>query len=230
MGNARDPRPGPGRPRHTPRPTAGTVPREEIVDAAARLFVDQGVAGTSTREIAESVGIRQASLYYHFAGKDEILIEVLQRSIRPTVDKIEKLELLGGAREASPATLLYLLALLDVRTLAQAPHNGGALVRLPEVRRVKGYDRFDETRSELLAAYDRFAAPVAGGTDIGGLRWSALLAQLVEVVIGMRTEGESIDDMCAAAVASSCLRSCGAADDVIEAASCAAFDLIGAIE
>ena len=206
------------------------VPREEIIGAAARLFVDQGVAGTSTREIAESVGIRQASLYYHFANKDEILIEVLQRSIRPTVDKIEKLELIGSERDVTPATLLYLLVLLDVRTLAQAPHNGGALARLPEVRRVEGYDQFDETRSELLAAYDRFAAPVAGCPGINGLRWSALLAQLVEVVIGMRTDGESIDDMSAAAIASSCLRSCGADDDVIEAASCAAFDLIGAIE
>ncbi|MFI5627537.1 TetR/AcrR family transcriptional regulator [Nocardioides sp. NPDC051685] len=206
------------------------VPREEIIDAAARLFVDQGVAGTSTREIAESVGIRQASLYYHFACKEEILLEVLQRSIRPTVDKIEKLELLGSERDATPSTLLYLLALLDVRTLAQAPHNGGALARLPEVRGMEGYDRFDLTRSELLDAYDRFAAPVAGGTDIGGLRWGALLMQLVEVVIGMRTDGDRIDDLCAAAVASSCLRVCGAGDDVIEAASCAAFDLIGAIE
>lgn len=50
------------------------APREEILDAAAGLFVDRGFEGTSTREIAEAVGIRQASVYYHFpSGKDEIL-------------------------------------------------------------------------------------------------------------------------------------------------------------
>ncbi|MGH3975407.1 MAG: TetR/AcrR family transcriptional regulator, partial [Pseudonocardiaceae bacterium] len=56
-------------------------PREEILNIAAGLFVERGFAATSTREIAEVVGIRQASLYFHFANKEEILGELLQRSI-----------------------------------------------------------------------------------------------------------------------------------------------------
>src|SRR5690606_6446151 len=66
----------PGRPRHLPDKGVGT-PREQVLEAAALLFTSKGFAATSTREIAEAVGIRQASLYYHFAGKDEILAALL---------------------------------------------------------------------------------------------------------------------------------------------------------
>ena len=47
--------------------------REEILAAAAGLFAERGYAATSTRLIADTVGIRQASLYYHFANKEQIL-------------------------------------------------------------------------------------------------------------------------------------------------------------
>lgn len=111
----------PGRPRHIPV-RSSRPPREEIIDTAARLFTDSGFAATSTRDIAEAIGIRQASLYYHFPeGKDTILTEVLGQTIRPTLESIDRVEDLTD----EPSTALYLLALLDIRTLADAPHNSG---------------------------------------------------------------------------------------------------------
>ena len=67
---------GPGRPRKQQPSRPGATAREEILDAAAELFTTQGYATTSTRSIAEAVGIRQSSLYHHFSTKDDIL-EVL---------------------------------------------------------------------------------------------------------------------------------------------------------
>ncbi|MFX8316426.1 helix-turn-helix domain-containing protein, partial [Acinetobacter baumannii] len=62
-----------GRPRlHTQR-RPGVTARDEILDAASELFTTLGYTGTSTRTIAESVGIRQASLYHYFTTKDDIL-------------------------------------------------------------------------------------------------------------------------------------------------------------
>ena len=49
----------------------GTTP-QLILREAARLFSHQGFHGTSTREIADAVGIRQPSLFHHFASKVEI--------------------------------------------------------------------------------------------------------------------------------------------------------------
>lgn len=50
--------------------------REEIVAAAARIFAREGYAGVGMRDVAEAVGIRGASLYHHFASKEEILYAV----------------------------------------------------------------------------------------------------------------------------------------------------------
>lgn len=116
MSSAHDRRPRPGRPRHISGPNSSLSPRDQILDASARLFVHQGFAATSTREIAERVGIRQASIYYHFpSGKDEILGELLEKSVRPTVDKVAQIE--GMCPPEAPETALYVLMLLDVRTL-----------------------------------------------------------------------------------------------------------------
>jgi TetR/AcrR family transcriptional regulator, cholesterol catabolism regulator len=43
--------------------------REIILQAAARLFAERGVAGSTVRDIADSVGILSGSLYHHFDSK-----------------------------------------------------------------------------------------------------------------------------------------------------------------
>lgn len=230
-----------GRPRVLPqaagRQRPWMEPREEILDVVAGLFVDRGPAGTSTRDIAEAVGIRQSSLYYHFpSGKDEILAELLQRSIRPTLDRIEKVEALGAETDAGPDVLLYLLVVLDVRTLARAPRNAGVLTRLPEVQRKAAFDPFRAARDELEAAYARLGMQVkatghaAAGMAPTGDFLGTLLLQLVEVVIGMRSHGHRINQRIEAVVAASCLRVCLADQARIDEAAARAAELIGALE
>jgi AcrR family transcriptional regulator len=48
------------------------VTPEQILREAARLFATKGFHGTSTREIADAVGVRQPSLFHHFATKHDI--------------------------------------------------------------------------------------------------------------------------------------------------------------
>lgn len=47
--------------------------KQEILAAALDLFSTQGFEATSVSQIADAVGIRKASLYSHFASKQEIL-------------------------------------------------------------------------------------------------------------------------------------------------------------
>ncbi|GDY30088.1 TetR/AcrR family transcriptional regulator [Gandjariella thermophila] len=76
----------------TARPAAGSVtsrraPTQQrsrerfarILDAAAALITDNGVAGLSTRAIAARAGIPVASLYQYFADRDEIILALVQR-------------------------------------------------------------------------------------------------------------------------------------------------------
>ncbi|WP_048884256.1 TetR/AcrR family transcriptional regulator [Aurantiacibacter atlanticus] len=57
------------------------VRREDIVDAAAKLFSEGGYDGTSVRTIAGEVGLSVASIFHHVASKEELLEAVIQRGI-----------------------------------------------------------------------------------------------------------------------------------------------------
>ena len=47
--------------------------REALLRAAARLFVEKGFDATTTRDIAEAVGMRSGSPFYHFRSKHDLL-------------------------------------------------------------------------------------------------------------------------------------------------------------
>lgn len=46
--------------------------RQRILDQALVLFAEHGFAGTSMRQLARAVGLRESSIYNHFVGKEEI--------------------------------------------------------------------------------------------------------------------------------------------------------------
>ena len=45
----------------------------QIIEAAARVFAERGFHGATTQDIADVLGIRQASLYYYFSSKESAL-------------------------------------------------------------------------------------------------------------------------------------------------------------
>lgn len=220
----------PGRPRHIPAPDSALTSREQILDASARLFVDRGFSATSTREIADHVGIRQASLYYHFAsGKDEILGELLQQSVRPTVEKVAQIE--GLVPPEAPETALYVLLLLDVRTLASLPHNIGFLARLPEVSRSPAYEPYDKALSGLEDAYERLGRQVIRShIAVPGAIGEWLLNHAETVTLTRRSSGDRIGMASLRAIAASGLRMCGASQDQIDTAATLAADLLVQLE
>ena len=51
--------------------------RERVLEVADRLFAERGYQPVTLRDIAQEVGIRHASLYYHFPqGKEELFVAV----------------------------------------------------------------------------------------------------------------------------------------------------------
>ncbi len=55
----------------------GDRTRQAIIDAAHQLFIDQGYAGTSMREIAERSGLALGGIYNHFPNKEAIFVAVI---------------------------------------------------------------------------------------------------------------------------------------------------------
>ena len=60
--------------------------QQRILDAAEELFATRSFEATTLREIAHKVGIREPSLYAHFAGKDAIYGAVIDRALEPFGD------------------------------------------------------------------------------------------------------------------------------------------------
>lgn len=61
--------------------------REEILEAALDLFAVNGYEATSISQLADAVGIRKASLYSHFAGKQDILDTVVETVLKGYADR-----------------------------------------------------------------------------------------------------------------------------------------------
>jgi AcrR family transcriptional regulator len=51
--------------------------REQIIDAALRVMISNGVYNTTTRKIAEAAGVNVATLHYHFHNKEEIIFSAM---------------------------------------------------------------------------------------------------------------------------------------------------------
>ena len=60
-----------------PKASKSEATRQSILHAAAGLFRQQGYAAVSLRDIAEAVGMKTGSLYYHFSSKESLVEEIL---------------------------------------------------------------------------------------------------------------------------------------------------------
>lgn len=56
--------------------------KQEIFEAATRLFRDKGYAATSMRDLAKEVDLKASSLYNHIQSKEEILQEICFKNAR----------------------------------------------------------------------------------------------------------------------------------------------------
>jgi AcrR family transcriptional regulator len=71
----------------------------EVLDAAAMVFAEKGYLGASTRDIAERLGVRQASLYYYFASKEEALATICELGVKDFIFHLR--EILATSASAS---------------------------------------------------------------------------------------------------------------------------------
>jgi AcrR family transcriptional regulator len=96
-----------------------TDTRERILVEASNLFAVQGYHGTTTREIADAVGIRQPSLFHHFRTKGEILQALLASDLDTALPMAEAIADSG----ASAAERLHRFLVEDIGLLARSPYN-----------------------------------------------------------------------------------------------------------
>jgi AcrR family transcriptional regulator len=91
--------------------------RDQIMHAAAELFSAYGYPGTSVGAIAEAVQISPAALYWHFEGKEALLVELCEEAVDSYEHRLD--EALEGLTE--PAEQLRMLAVAHTEAVLTDP-------------------------------------------------------------------------------------------------------------
>lgn len=185
---------GPGRPRKQQPSRPGATARDEILDAAAELFTTHGYANTSTRSIADAVGIRQSSLYHHFGTKDDILEELLAGTVSGGLAFARRVFTEPADKELPPGSRLHAVALYDGIQLCNGRWNLGVLYNLPEAR-AERFSTFRDDRKELRNLYQRLGAELPESSWTNDVTQAGELAfRLVESLVSLRADGLATAD------------------------------------
>lgn len=73
-------------------PTARWASRyRDVLDAAATLFADKGYLGASTKDIADRLGVRAASLYYYVPSKEAALAAICELGVREFLENLVRI-------------------------------------------------------------------------------------------------------------------------------------------
>jgi AcrR family transcriptional regulator len=87
--------------------------RQRILDIAVDLFIEQGYAGTSVRDISERLGMTKGSLYYHFASKEDVLVALLAPLVQDLDQFLLAADEARGSADATRGLVERLVGLLD---------------------------------------------------------------------------------------------------------------------
>ena len=74
----------------------------QIIEAAARVFAERGFHGATTQDIADVLGIRQASLYYYFSSKEAALELVCLKGVEGFFEAAKGHRRAAGKRAGTP--------------------------------------------------------------------------------------------------------------------------------
>ncbi len=161
-------------------PTAGKA--ESILAAAKRMFLEGGFGAVSMDAIAREAGVSKATVYAHFAGKEELFGAVIGRECEHYLAGFSARELDPADARASLTSLgrRFLDLLLSPDAIALHRLILGEVSRFPELGRV-----FWQAGPERnLSQIEKFlrAAATAGSLEIADARHAA--EQFVGLVRG----------------------------------------------
>ncbi|MCB9594458.1 MAG: TetR/AcrR family transcriptional regulator [Sandaracinaceae bacterium] len=153
--------------------------RTQILDVATRRFAAQGYGGTSLSAIADEVGIRKASLLYHFPSKDELHRSVLDQVLSRWNEVLPRL-LAAGSADRFDALLHE-----TVRFFSEDPDRARLILR-------ETLDNPVTMRERLLVAVAPWLQVIAGyvrrGQESGEVRADAdpeaYLLHVIHLVVG----------------------------------------------
>ncbi|WP_280421163.1 TetR/AcrR family transcriptional regulator [Nocardia carnea] len=106
--------------RRRPTQKRARATREHILDTAARLFGERGIADTSTNRIAAEAGVSIGTVYRYFTDRAVIVDELLERLLETIEQRITQ-RLVGMSQESPEKLVAGLLEIITDELVANAP-------------------------------------------------------------------------------------------------------------
>ena len=80
----------------------GMTTRQKILDVARKMISQQGLASVSMRKIGKKVGISQVAIYRHFADKNELIAQIIDKGYQRLVQNLQS----AAAQSNNPAEFI----------------------------------------------------------------------------------------------------------------------------
>ncbi len=94
------------------------ITREQLLDAAEKIFRERGVARSSLAQVAGAAGVTRGAVYWHFRDKSHLCSAMCERAMLPLERMLSEA---GAARHADPLGALRELAVAALSRLACDP-------------------------------------------------------------------------------------------------------------
>ncbi len=97
--------------------------RDSILDAAAALFAERGVSGTTLQHIATAAGVTRGAIYWHFEDKGAMFNAMMERAVMPleaamaVLDRPDTSDPLGDLRDYAVGVFRLMIHDEKMRTM-----------------------------------------------------------------------------------------------------------------
>jgi AcrR family transcriptional regulator len=152
--------------------------RDELVDAAERLFSRQGFHATSIDAVAAEAGFTKGAVYSNFDSKEDLFFAVYERRVDRRVEEME-----AAVREASTAVEAF-ERMAPGSEGRRAPADGWLAVFFEFWAHVL---RHPELRQRFAAQHRRVIEPVAAALEVPGDSYEVATAHFA-MQLGLQLE------------------------------------------
>jgi AcrR family transcriptional regulator len=87
--------------------------RQNILKKAARLFAEQGYAGTTIVDLADACASSRGALYHYFESKEDILFHILDGHVKDLLERVEQAAAGGGEPEEQCRAIITAIVLTN---------------------------------------------------------------------------------------------------------------------
>ena len=158
---------------------SGSLTRERILDEAVKLVLLKGIGATSMNDFLAAAGIKKGTLYYHFLGKDELVMAVLQRAKTRFVASLE--EALDAPTPADSIRRFFDMALEVHRNQG---FKGGCLFGNTCLEMSDVHQGYVDSVNDLFNTWTgRIEAVIRAGQQAGQFRTDLTAGSLAQVIV-----------------------------------------------